>query len=95
MSAYILNQNSLPISYKSFLNKHGAKDSVILNGVREIASGLPFTNLEAIEKFYEANGVNIKLDPQMKVPCSICNGGEKANNIAQSDDQEKEHTIEE
>ncbi|GFQ00190.1 hypothetical protein PHJA_002163000 [Phtheirospermum japonicum] len=70
MSAYILKQDSLPLSYKSFLNKHGAKDSVILNGVREIASGLPVTNLEAIEQFYESNGVNIKLDPQMKIPCS-------------------------
>ncbi|KAL0440103.1 UNVERIFIED_CONTAM: hypothetical protein Slati_2493300 [Sesamum latifolium] len=50
-SAYILNQESLPTSYKSFLNKHGAKDPLILKGVREIASGLPLTNLEAIETF--------------------------------------------
>lgn len=70
-SAYILKQDSLPPSYKSFLNKHGAKDSVILQGVREIASGLPFTGLEAIEKFYKSNGVDIKLDPQMKIPCSV------------------------
>lgn len=71
-SAYILKQNSLPQSYKSFLNKHGAKDSVILNGVRDIACGLPFTDLEAIERFYKSNGVDIKLDPQMKIPCSVC-----------------------
>ncbi|GER53809.1 mitochondrial import inner membrane translocase [Striga asiatica] len=76
LSAYILKQDSLPLSYKSFLNKHGAKDSVILNGVREIASGLPVTKLEAIEKFYESNGVNIKLDPQMKIPCSIIHGNQ-------------------
>ncbi|KAH6756755.1 transmembrane protein [Perilla frutescens var. hirtella] len=76
LSAYILKQDSLPQSYKSFLNKHGAKDPVILNGVREIACGLPFTNLEAIEKFYKSNGVDIKLDPQMKIPCSIIHGNQ-------------------
>ncbi|KAL3617843.1 hypothetical protein CASFOL_038164 [Castilleja foliolosa] len=76
LSAYILKQDSLPQSYKSFLNKHGAKDSVILNGVRELASGLPVTNLEAIEQFYESNGVNMKLDPQMKIPCSIIHGNQ-------------------
>lgn len=71
-SAYILKQDSLPQSYKSFLNKHGGKDPAILNGVREIACGLPFTNLGAIEKLYKSNGVDIKLDPQMKIPCSVC-----------------------
>ncbi|KAM0971785.1 hypothetical protein ACFX14_019597 [Malus domestica] len=30
LSAYILKQESLPPSYKSFLNKHGGKDTVIL-----------------------------------------------------------------
>ncbi|CAA0843380.1 Unknown protein [Striga hermonthica] len=30
----------------------------------------------SIEKFYESNGVNIKLDPQMKIPCSIIHGNE-------------------
>ncbi|PRQ38002.1 putative transmembrane protein [Rosa chinensis] len=35
---------------KFFLNKHGGKDITILQGVKEIASGLPFTNLEAIER---------------------------------------------
>lgn len=71
-SAYILKQDSLPPSYKSFLNKHGGKDIAILEGVKAIASGLPFSNLEAIEKYYKSNGVNIKLDPNMKVPCSVC-----------------------
>ncbi|KAK4381165.1 hypothetical protein Sango_2995500, partial [Sesamum angolense] len=75
-SAYILNQDSLPASYKSFLNKHGAKDPLILKGVREIASGLPLTNLGAIENLYKSNGVDIKLDPQMKVPCSIIHGNQ-------------------
>ncbi|PIN04858.1 hypothetical protein CDL12_22601 [Handroanthus impetiginosus] len=76
LSAYILKQDSLPASYKSFLNKHGAKDSVILKGVREIVCGLPFTNLEEIEKFYKSHGVDIKLDPQMKIPCSIIHGNQ-------------------
>ncbi|KAI4337697.1 hypothetical protein L6164_016081 [Bauhinia variegata] len=71
LSAYILKQESLPPSYKSFLNKHGGKDIVILQGVKDIARGLPFTNLEAIEKYYKTVGVNVTLDPNMKVPCSI------------------------
>ncbi|KHG06162.1 Transmembrane protein [Gossypium arboreum] len=70
LSSYILKQDSLPPSYRSFLNKHGGKDLVILQGVKEIASGLPFTNLEAIEKLYKASGVDVKLDPNMKIPCS-------------------------
>lgn len=70
-SAYILKQESLPPSYKSFLNKHGGKDTVILNAVKEIASGMPFTNLEAVEKYYKTIGANVKLDPDMKVPCSV------------------------
>ncbi|MBA0625803.1 hypothetical protein Godav_003562 [Gossypium davidsonii] len=41
------------------------------HGVKEIACGLPFTNLEAIEKLYKASGVDVKLDPNMKIPCSF------------------------
>ncbi|KAL3514144.1 hypothetical protein ACH5RR_026861 [Cinchona calisaya] len=74
LSAYILKQDSLPPSYKSFLNKQGGKDAVILQGVREIACGFPFSNLDAIEKHYKSTGVDITLDPQMKVPCSIIHG---------------------
>ncbi|OMO94321.1 hypothetical protein COLO4_16399 [Corchorus olitorius] len=76
MSSYILKQDSLPPSYRSFLNKHGGKDLVILQGVKEIASCLPFTNLQAIEKFYKSTGVDIKLDPNMKIPCSMIHGGQ-------------------
>ncbi|XP_054796199.1 uncharacterized protein LOC129301647 isoform X2 [Prosopis cineraria] len=76
LSSYILNQESLPSSYKSFLNKHGGKDVVILRGVKELASGLPFTNLEAIEKHYRAMGADVHLDPQMKIPCSIVHGNQ-------------------
>ncbi|KAK7281356.1 hypothetical protein RIF29_09265 [Crotalaria pallida] len=76
LSAYILKQESLPSSYKSFLNKHGGKDMVILQGVKDIASGKPFTNLDAVEKYYKTLGVDIKLDPNMKVPCSIVHGNQ-------------------
>lgn len=72
-SAYILKQESLPASYKSFLNKHGGKDAVILQGVKDIASGMPFSNLDAIKKYYKTMGVDVKLDPNMKVPCSVWN----------------------
>ncbi|KAG9451524.1 hypothetical protein H6P81_011489 [Aristolochia fimbriata] len=76
LSAYILKQDSLPSTYKSFLNKHGGKDLVILQGIKDIATGTPFTNLEVIEKYYKRTGVNIKLDPAMKVPCSIVHGNQ-------------------
>lgn len=76
-----MKKDSLPSSYKSFLNKHGGKDPVILECVKEIACGLPFTNLEAVEKFYKSNGVDITLDPQMKVPCSV---SMSHNNISNS-----------
>ncbi|ESQ38870.1 hypothetical protein EUTSA_v10001817mg [Eutrema salsugineum] len=76
LSAYILSQESLPSSYKSFLNKQGGKDLSILQGVKDIASAKPFTNLRAIEKYYKSVGVDIKLDPNMKVPCSIIHGKE-------------------
>ncbi|XP_076903578.1 uncharacterized protein LOC143558667 [Bidens hawaiensis] len=71
LCAYILKQDSLPQSYKSFLNKHGGKDPIILQGVRDIACGMPFTNLEQIQNLYKNKGVDVVLDPQMKVPCSI------------------------
>lgn len=61
----------MPSSYKSFLNKHGGKDVVILQGIKEIASNKPFTDLAGIEKCYKTMGVDVKLDPKMKVPCSV------------------------
>ncbi|MBA0612811.1 hypothetical protein Godav_013362, partial [Gossypium davidsonii] len=74
MSSYLLKPESFPPSYRSFLNKHVGKDQVILQGVKEHASGLPYTNLEAIEKFYKAKGADVKLDPNMKIPCSFPTG---------------------
>ncbi|XP_024964197.1 uncharacterized protein LOC112504491 isoform X1 [Cynara cardunculus var. scolymus] len=71
LCAYILKQDSLPPTYKSFLNKHGGKDPIILQGIRDIACGVPFTNLEQIQKYYKSTGVDVMLDPQMEVPCSI------------------------
>ncbi|KAJ4822417.1 hypothetical protein Tsubulata_041593 [Turnera subulata] len=76
LSAYILKQDSLPRSYKSFLNKHGGKDLSILQGVKDIASGMPFTDLKSIEKHYNSLGVKVKLDPDMKIPCSIIHGNQ-------------------
>ncbi|CAN8314237.1 unnamed protein product [Cochlearia groenlandica] len=76
LSAYILKQESLPSSYKSFLNKQGGKDLSIIQGVKDLASAQPFTSLRAIEKHYKSVGVHIKLDPNMKVPCSIIHGKE-------------------
>ncbi|XP_022773147.1 transmembrane protein 135 homolog isoform X2 [Durio zibethinus] len=76
LSSFLLKQDSLPSSYKSFLRKHCGKDNVLLHGVKELASGLPFTNLEEIEKFYKATGVDIKLDPNMKVPCTMIHGNQ-------------------
>ncbi|OUZ99344.1 Transmembrane protein 135 [Macleaya cordata] len=74
LSAYILKPDSLPPSYNSFLNTHAGKHSAILQGIKEMASGMPLTNLEGVEKHYKSMGVNIKLDPEMKVPCSIVHG---------------------
>ncbi|KAH0926508.1 hypothetical protein HID58_018764 [Brassica napus] len=82
MSSYILKQDSLPSSYKSFLNKQGGKDLSIIQGVKDIASAKPFTNLRAIEKYYKSVGVDIKLDPNMKVPCSIIHGKESCTKHA-------------
>ncbi|PWA89576.1 hypothetical protein CTI12_AA110300 [Artemisia annua] len=79
LCAYILKQDSLPQTYKSFLNKHGGKDPVILQGVRDIACGMPFTNLEQIQKYYNSTGVDVTLDPQMKVPCSIIHGNQSCS----------------
>ncbi|GKE34600.1 transmembrane protein 135, partial [Tanacetum coccineum] len=77
--AYILKQDSLPQTYKSFLNKHGGKDLAILQGVRDIACGMPFTNLEQIQNYYKSTGVDVTLDPRMKVPCSIVHGNQSCS----------------
>ncbi|KAG8097175.1 hypothetical protein GUJ93_ZPchr0013g34430 [Zizania palustris] len=76
LSAYILSQESLPSTYKAFLNKHGGKDLAILQGLKEVVNHTAFTNLEGIEKFYKSVGVDLKLDPNMKVPCSIVHGNQ-------------------
>ncbi|XP_057872715.2 uncharacterized protein LOC131078901 isoform X2 [Cryptomeria japonica] len=76
LSSYVLNQDSLPSTYRSFLNKHGGKDPVILKGLKELVFGMPWTSLADIEKYYKSNGVEIKLDPNMKIPCSIVHGNQ-------------------
>ncbi|EEE58471.1 hypothetical protein OsJ_09724 [Oryza sativa Japonica Group] len=76
LSAYILSQESLPSTYKAFLNKHGGKDLTILQGVKEVVNHTAFSNLAGIEKYYKSVGVDLKLDPNMKVPCSIVHGNQ-------------------
>ncbi|KAG4210935.1 hypothetical protein ERO13_A02G076300v2 [Gossypium hirsutum] len=76
LSSYLLKPESFPPSYRSFLNKHVGKDQVILQGVKEHASALPYTNLEAIENFFKAKGADVKLDPNMKIPCSMIHGNQ-------------------
>lgn len=76
LSAYILKQDSLPLSYKAFLNTHGGKAAAILQGVKELATNTQFTNLGVIEKHYKSMGFDLKLDPNMKVPCSIIHGNQ-------------------
>ncbi|XP_047328566.1 uncharacterized protein LOC124932014 [Impatiens glandulifera] len=76
LSAYILKKESLSPSYISFLNKHGGKVATVLQGVKEMAFGWPLTSLEEIENYYKSIGVDIQLDPEMKVPCSIIHGNQ-------------------
>ncbi|KAF6148737.1 hypothetical protein GIB67_019345 [Kingdonia uniflora] len=79
LSAYILSQESLSPSYKSFLNNHGGKASIILQGVKDLANNTPFSTLVGIEKHYKSLGVDVKLDPEMQVPCSIIHGNQSCS----------------
>ncbi|TVU46464.1 hypothetical protein EJB05_06004, partial [Eragrostis curvula] len=69
-SAYILNKDSFPSSYKAFLSKQIGKDPIVLQGLKELVNNNALTSLAIIEKYYKTVGVDIKLDPEMKVPCS-------------------------
>ncbi|KAL5226972.1 hypothetical protein ABZP36_015237 [Zizania latifolia] len=42
---------------------------IFLVCVKEVVNHTAFTNLEGIEKCYKSVGVDLKLDPNMKVPC--------------------------
>ena len=71
-SAYVLKQDSLPPSFRSFLNTHGGKDTVILEGLKSFILGMPSPNkFNAIEKYYQTKGAHVKLDPGMKTPCTV------------------------
>ncbi|GJN40787.1 hypothetical protein PR202_gn00089 [Eleusine coracana subsp. coracana] len=72
-SAYILNKDSFPSSYKAFLSKQIGKDPVVLQGLKELVNNNDLSSLLRIEKYYETVGVKLKLDPKMKVPCSVSN----------------------
>lgn len=68
----MLKQDSLPPSFRSFLNTHGGKDTVILEGLKSFLSGMPSSNkFRALEKYYRAMGADVKLDPRMKTPCTV------------------------
>lgn len=71
-SAWIMKPNSLPTSYISFLNKHGGKDLSIFKGINELLfKTKPLTALKSIEEHYRTTGVDIQLDPEMSIPCSV------------------------
>lgn len=63
---------SLPSSYISFLNKHGGKDTSIIEGIKALAlkKGLP-VKLSAVKQHYHSRGVNVDLTSDMKVPCQV------------------------
>lgn len=68
----MLKPSSLPKSYVSFLNKHGGKDVSILKGINQLAFNTkPFSALKGIEDHYRSTGVDIKLDPEMTIPCTV------------------------
>ncbi|KAJ1296604.1 hypothetical protein BS78_01G314500, partial [Paspalum vaginatum] len=69
-SAYILNRDSFPPSYKAFLGRQIGKEPVVLQGLKELVNNNAFTNLAGIEEYYRTVGVDLKLDPKMKIPCS-------------------------
>ncbi|KAJ4796535.1 transmembrane protein [Rhynchospora pubera] len=79
LSSYILKPDSLPSSYRSFLNKQGGKAPIILQGVKDIACGRPFSNLGAVKGYYNSLGVDVTLDPNMKVPCKIIHGNQSCS----------------
>lgn len=71
-SAWILKPDSLPKTYVSFLNKHGGKHISIIKGINQLAfSTKPFDALKGIEEHYKSTGVDIQLDPDMSIPCSV------------------------
>eukprot|EP00249_Psilotum_nudum_P004941 c18447_g1_i1 orf=307-2004(-) len=74
LSSWIMKPESLSPSYVSFLNKHGGKDRSILQGIKDLAFGKPITGLEAIFEHYKTFGVNVQLDPKMKIPCMMVHG---------------------
>jgi len=77
LSAWILKPDSLPSSYIAFLNKHGGKDLSIIRGFKELALKMePFSALKAIEEYYKSNGVDLKLDPNMSIPCTMLHGNQ-------------------
>ncbi|MCO5558833.1 hypothetical protein L7F22_012421 [Adiantum nelumboides] len=71
LTAWILRPDSLPSSYISFLNKHGGKDTTIVKCVKELAFGKQLTHLNEVNNFYKTMDMDVHLDPNMDIPCSI------------------------
>eukprot|EP00249_Psilotum_nudum_P010784 c22767_g1_i1 orf=1055-1951(+) len=76
LSAWILNPESLPASYISFLNKHGGKDNLVVRCIRDMAFGNYSTDLEKIEKCYRPIGVGFQHMPGMRILCKIIHGND-------------------
>eukprot|EP00252_Welwitschia_mirabilis_P025869 TRINITY_DN8246_c0_g1_i2.p1 TRINITY_DN8246_c0_g1~~TRINITY_DN8246_c0_g1_i2.p1 ORF type:complete len:513 (-),score=84.57 TRINITY_DN8246_c0_g1_i2:234-1772(-) len=77
--SHILKPETLPPSYRAFLLKHGDKNALICEAVKELAIGKGFTTLEELEKYYKGKGMDVKLDPSMKLPCSIIHGNQSCH----------------
>ncbi|KAI5069036.1 hypothetical protein GOP47_0015337 [Adiantum capillus-veneris] len=76
LSAWILKPDSLPSSYISFLNKHGGKDTSIVKCLKELAFSNQLTHLNEVRNFYKTMDVDVQLDPNMSIPCSMVHGSQ-------------------
>lgn len=94
-SAWILKPDSLPKSYVSFLNKHGGKHVSIIKGINQLAfSRKPFDALKGIEEHYKSTGVDIQLDPDMSIPCSVrCSSGMMCMCVCRRENLRSEHIL--
>eukprot|EP00250_Pteridium_aquilinum_P031245 c43296_g1_i1 orf=221-1786(-) len=76
LSAWILKPDSLPSSYISFLNRHGGKDISVMKSLKELAFNNPLTNLDIVKRWYKSMGMDVQLDPNMSIPCSVVHGNQ-------------------
>lgn len=74
LSAWILKPDSLPSSYISFLNRHGGKDTSVMQCIRDLALQNQLTNLGMVKRWYQCMGTDVQLDPNMTIPCTLVHG---------------------